>query len=210
MRNGLTANEIEAMSSVSKNKGVGRQFATSIGLTYDEWDLICGLLGRTANEYEALFFAVLWGEEISRKSTQAFFHRARRMSEEQSLKYRPGRGAQRVLGDRVLAYATSGDSRFSYLDPALGVRILLQQSLLDLATMGAAPLGFSQLIRSGYPDRTDNQIFLRDLFSGVEFFSQSTGAPLVDVDLEFEKDFDAGVFVSSYFFGWGRDASLKD
>jgi phosphoribosylformylglycinamidine synthase subunit PurL len=65
-----------------------------------------------------------------------------------------GAGVVRIKGtDRALAMSVDGNGRYGYLDPRLGAALAVAEAARNVACMGARPLGATNCLNFGNPER---------------------------------------------------------
>lgn len=115
--------------------------------------------------------------------------------------------AQRVglipLGDgEYLAIRAVANNNATYLGPEdNGAQTSMDMALLELAVVGARPLGIMNLMRFGQSDQIANQQLLQRAVAGIAEYGNTYGVPVVGGDLYFHKDYNMGAMMNSCALG---------
>src|SRR2546421_12135747 len=122
---------------------------TQHGLTLQEYDRICEMLGRTPTLTELGIFSVMWSEHCSYKSSRVHLRRLPTRSKRGV--QGPGENAGIIdIGDGwVCAFKIESHNHPSFIEPFQGAATRVGGILRDIFTMGARPVAVMDSLRFG-------------------------------------------------------------
>lgn len=160
-------------------------FATSHGLSSDEWEKIVAGLARTPTQVECVVFSRLWAEECSYKSSANLLR---------SISNHPegwvrGSLAQPAIIDIGGGYAVTlvvdHNNVECAQEPYLGAHVAFGGVLEDISTAGAKPIALMNLLRCDHPELSASHETLRELMRGLSSSANILGFPVVAGDTYF-------------------------
>ncbi|MGB7218964.1 MAG: phosphoribosylformylglycinamidine synthase subunit PurL [Vicinamibacterales bacterium] len=90
-----------------------------------------------------------------------------------------GAGVVRIKGtDRALAMSVDGNGRYSYLDPYRGAMLAVAESARNVACTGARPLGATNCLNFGNPERPPIMWQLAKAVEGMGAACRALGVPI--------------------------------
>ena len=180
---------------------INQEYASKLGLDELEWEKIVDRLGRAPNHFECAIFATLWSEEVSNKSASSLLEAI----EDKETKTRSVRGSELGLVDigenNLLSLRVVHNNHQSAREPAYGAQTAIDQSLEELTSVGARPLGILPLMRVGAHDLIRNQRDFQSLTRGVSDFSNRVGTPIISGELVFHERYNRSLMVNSGIVG---------
>jgi len=172
-----------------------------MGLTAQEYDRICKILGREPNFVETGLFAVLWSEHCSYKNSRAVLKKFPTTGK--YVLQGPGENAGIVdIGDnQAVAFKIESHNHPSAIEPYQGAATGVGGIVRDIFTMGARPIASLNSLRFG--DLSDPRV--RYLFSGVVAgiagYGNCLGIPTVGGEVFFHPSFKDNPLVNAMCVG---------
>ncbi len=105
-----------------------------------------------------------------------------------------GAGVVRVKGTgRALAFSVDGNGRYCYLDPRQGARLAVAESARNVACTGAVPVGTTNCLNFGSPERPDIMWQFAEAVEGIAEICRALDIPVTggNVSLYNETDGEA-------------------
>jgi phosphoribosylformylglycinamidine synthase II len=172
-----------------------------MGLKDEEYDRICGILGRLPNYTELGMYAVLWSEHCSYKHSRPLF------------KYFPTKGPRILVGPGENAGAVDiGDglaivmkveshNHPSAVEPYQGAATGVGGILRDIFTMGARPIANLNSLRFGDPQDEHVRRLVRGVVAGIGDYGNCTGVPTVAGEVSFADCYGGNCLVNAMSVG---------
>src|SRR5205807_2039068 len=150
-------------SAATINDFVAAELAAELGLSGEEFERACAILGRTPNLTETGIIAAMWSEHCSYKSSKVWL-RTLPTSGERVL-CGPGENAGVIdIGDGdAVVFKIESHNHPSFIEPYQGAATGVGGILRDVFTMGARPIAMLNSLSFGSPDHK----LTRHLVSGV-------------------------------------------
>src|SRR4029077_11184738 len=90
-----------------------------------------------------------------------------------------GAGVVRIKGtDRALAMSVDGNGRYCYLDPYRGAMLAVAEASRNVACAGARPLGATNCLNFGNPERPAIMWQLAKAIQGIGAACRARGVPI--------------------------------
>ena len=161
----------------------------ALGLTDDEYERICGTLGRDPNALELAMYSVMWSEHCSYKSSR--IHLRRFPTEAPWVLVGPGEGAGVVdVGDGIAAaIRIESHNHPSAIEPYQGAATGVGGILRDIFSMGARPIVIMDPLRFGPLDDARSRWVAEGVVSGVSGYGNSVGVPTVGGETVFDETY---------------------
>ena len=158
----------------------------ALGMSQDEFDNLCAILGRRPEPAELAMFSVMWSEHCSYKSSRS--HLARFPTEAPWVVVGPGENAGVVdIGDGWLAaLRIESHNHPSFVEPYQGAATGVGGILRDVFTMGARPIALWDSIRFGSLDQAHNRYLFNGVVRGIAGYGNAVGVPTVGGELEID------------------------
>jgi len=158
-----------------------------LGLTEDEYDAICGRLGRDPSYTELAMFSVMWSEHCSYKSSKV--HLKTLPTKGEHILVGPGEGAGiiEVAPGVAVAWKIESHNHPSFVEPFSGAATGVGGIVRDILSMGARPIALLDSLRFGAPDADRRTPYLIDgVVHGISSYGNSIGVPTVGGEMVFE------------------------
>ena len=189
---------------MAKEPEVTRELAREEGMTSEEYDRACALLGRTPSFTELAIIAVMWSEHCSYKSSRV--HLKSLPTEGPRLIQGPGENAGVVdVGDGIVAvFKMESHNHPSFVEPYQGAATGVGGILRDIFTMGARPIASLNSLRFGSLTAPRMTYLVGGVVAGIAGYGNCIGVPTVGGDLYFHPSYDNNILVNVFSLGIAR------
>ncbi len=175
-----------------------------LGLTDDEFDRICDILGRKPNHVELAMFSVMWSEHCSYKSSRP--HLRRLPSKGDHVILGPGENAGVIdIGDGMAAVMRiESHNHPSFVEPYQGAATGVGGIIRDILTMGSRPLATFDSLRFGPPNGANSakQRWLASgVVSGISGYGNSVGVPTLGGEIVYDPCYSGNPLVNVMSLG---------
>ncbi len=173
----------------------------ALGMTDEEFEDVCDILGRPPSNAELAMYSVMWSEHCSYKSSRA--HLGRFPTEAPWVVVGPGENAGVVdLGDGWLAaLRIESHNHPSFVEPYQGAATGVGGILRDVFTMGARPIALWDQIRFGSLDEPRNRYLFSGVVAGIAGYGNAVGVPTVGGEVVFEECYSGNPLVNVMCLG---------
>jgi phosphoribosylformylglycinamidine synthase len=173
----------------------------TLGLTDDELDDICQIIGRQPNHLELAMYSVMWSEHCSYKSSR--IHLRRFPTEGERVMVGPGENAGVVdVGDGIaVAMRIESHNHPSAIEPYQGAATGVGGILRDIFTMGARPIALMDPLRFGPLEDARSRWIAEGVVSGVSGYGNSVGVPTVGGETVFDETYQDNPLVNVFCLG---------
>src|SRR3954451_22500709 len=136
--------------------------AIALGLTSDEYALVCEKLDRAPNQVELAMFSLLWSEHCAYKHSKKLLRTL--PVEGPKLVMGPGEnaGAVDVGGGVAIAFKVESHNHPSAVEPFQGAATGVGGILRDIFAIGARPIAVLDSLRFGEPSSSERSRYLLD------------------------------------------------
>src|SRR5579864_8378372 len=175
-----------------------------MGLSADEFDRACAILGRTPNMTELGVFAAMWSEHCSYKSSKVWLKTLPTTGER--VICGPGENAGVVdIGDgEAVIFKMESHNHPSFIEPTQGAATGVGGILRDVFTMGARPIAALNALRFGAPDHPRTRHLVSGVVAGIGGYGNSFGVPTVGGQMGFDPSYDGNILVNAMAVGLAR------
>ena len=172
-----------------------------LGLTDDEFQQICTILGREPNTLELAMFSVMWSEHCSYKSSRV--HLGRLPIEGPEVLVGPGENAGVIdAGDGIaVALRIESHNHPSFIEPVQGAATGVGGILRDIFTMGARPIALMDPLFIGNLDDAYSRYILDGVVRGIAGYGNSVGVPTVGGQITFDSTYRGNPLVNVFCLG---------
>jgi phosphoribosylformylglycinamidine synthase len=179
--------------------------ALSLGLTREEYELVCEKQGRPPNQVELAMYSLLWSEHCAYKHSRRLLRTL--PTEGPHVVMGPGEnaGAVDVGGGLVCAFKVESHNHPSAVEPFQGAATGVGGILRDIFAIGARPIAvldslrFGELAGSNASDRV--RYLLHGAVSGIGHYGNSIGVPTVGGEVYFEAPYEHNCLVNAMALG---------
>jgi phosphoribosylformylglycinamidine synthase len=157
-----------------------------VGLTEEEYRMVCGILGREPNHTELGMFGLMWSEHCSYKTSKVHLRLLPQTG--RRVLVGPGENAGAAdLGDGfVVAWKIESHNHPSAIEPYQGAATGVGGILRDIFTMGARPIACLDSLRFGRLDDDRVRYLVGGVVAGIAGYGNTTGIPTVGGEVYFD------------------------
>jgi phosphoribosylformylglycinamidine synthase len=187
----------------------GLQRALALGLTADEYQLVCDELeGREPNEVELAMFSLLWSEHCAYKHSKKLLRTL--PTDGPAVVMGPGEnaGAVDVGGGWAVAFKVESHNHPSAVEPFQGAATGVGGILRDIFALGARPIAVLDSLRFGEPDSERSRYLLDRAVAGIGHYGNSIGVPTVGGEVVFEGPYETNCLVNAMAIGIARTRDM--
>src|SRR3954469_25646639 len=187
----------------------GVEQAVALGLTRDEYALVCDELGgREPNEVELAMFSLLWSEHCAYKHSKKLLRTL--PTEGPAVFMGPGENAGAVdVGDGwAVAFKVESHNHPSAVEPFQGAATGVGGILRDIFAIGARPIAVLDSLRFGEPDSQRSRYLLDHAVAGIGHYGNSVGVPTVGGEVYFEGPYETNCLVNAMALGLARQEDM--
>jgi phosphoribosylformylglycinamidine synthase len=178
--------------------------AVALGLTRDEYALVCEKLGRPPNDVELAMFSLLWSEHCAYKHSKKLLRTLPTTGPRVVMG--PGENAGAVdIGDGLaVAFKVESHNHPSAVEPFQGAATGVGGILRDIFAIGARPIAVLDSLRFGEPTSARSRYLLDGAVSGIGHYGNSIGVPTVGGEVYFEGPYEQNCLVNAMALGLAR------
>src|SRR6059058_1890890 len=175
--------------------------ALALGLTEDEYRLVCDKLGRDPNQVELAMFSLMWSEHCSYKHSKKLLGTL--PTEGQRVVLGPGEnaGAVDVGGGLAVAFKVESHNHPSAVEPFQGAATGVGGILRDVFAVGARPIAVLDSLRFGELDSPRSRYLLERVVAGIGHYGNSVGVATVGGEIYFEGPYEQNCLVNAMCLG---------
>src|SRR5213593_5263704 len=175
--------------------------AVALGLTADEYGLVCDKLGREPNEVELAMFSLLWSEHCAYKHSKKLLRTL--PTEGPRVVMGPGENAGAVdVGDGLaVAFKVESHNHPSAVEPFQGAATGVGGILRDVFAVGARPIAVLDSLRFGEPSSERSRYLLDHAVAGIGHYGNSIGVATVGGEVYFEGPYETNCLVNAMCVG---------
>src|SRR6059036_733219 len=171
------------------------------GLTPDEYERLCTLLGREPNYVELGICSVMWSEHCSYKSSRRWLKELPTTGP--AVLQGPGENAGAVaIGDGLaVVFKIESHNHPSFIEPYQGAATGVGGIMRDVFTMGARPIANLNALRFGSPDDPKTRHLLAGVVAGIGGYGNCMGVPTVGGEVNFHPSYNGNILVNAMTVG---------
>ncbi len=189
------------MSAAASAPSIAPEIVAQHGLTPDEFERACRILGRAPNLTELGIFSVMWSEHCSYKSSKVWLRRLPTTGPR--VICGPGENAGVVdIGDGEAAiFKIESHNHPSFIEPYQGAATGVGGILRDVFTMGARPIANLNALRFGSPDHPKTRHLVAGVVAGIGGYGNCVGVPTVGGECNFHPSYNGNILVNAMTVG---------
>jgi phosphoribosylformylglycinamidine synthase len=178
--------------------------AVELGLTTDEFDLICDKLGRDPNEVELAMLSLMWSEHCAYKHSRKLLRGL--PTEGDRVVMGPGEnaGAVDVGNGYAVAFKVESHNHPSAVEPFQGAATGVGGILRDVFAVGARPIAVLDSLRFGELSSPRSRYLFERVVAGIGHYGNSIGVPTVGGEVYFEPPYEQNCLVNAMCVGLAR------
>lgn len=171
-------------------------------LNNEEFDKICGLLGREPVGVEWALFSALWSEHCSYKSSK--IHLKGLFSQSPRVLQSFGENAGIVdLGEQEkVAFKMESHNHPSFIEPYQGAATGVGGILRDIFTMGARPIALANYLCFGEPEANRMSTLVDGVVKGIGGYGNCVGVPTITGQTHFHSSYNENILVNAMAVGY--------
>jgi phosphoribosylformylglycinamidine synthase II len=179
----------------------GVEDARALGLTADEYELICEKQDGPPNQVELAMYSLLWSEHCAYKHSKKLLRTL--PTEGEHVVMGPGENAGAVsVGDGlVCAFKVESHNHPSAVEPFQGAATGVGGILRDIFAIGARPIAVLDSLRFGEPTGERVRYLLDGAVSGIGHYGNSIGVPTIGGEVYFEGPYEQNCLVNAMALG---------
>ena len=183
---------------------VTAELASSHGINAEEYERLCGLLGRTPTYTELGITSAMWSEHCSYKSSKVYLKEL--PTSGPRVLQGPGENAGIVdIGEGwVAAFKMESHNHPSYIEPYQGAATGVGGILRDIFTMGARPVACLDALRFGELDAPRMRYLVDGVVRGIGDYGNCVGIPTVGGETGFHRCYNGNILVNAFALGLAR------
>ncbi|MEA4883488.1 MAG: phosphoribosylformylglycinamidine synthase subunit PurL [Clostridia bacterium] len=180
-----------------------------MGLTDEEHDMICKILGREPSLVETGMFSVMWSEHCSYKNSKPIL-RTLPTSGKHVLEG-PGENAGIVdVGDGIaVVFKIESHNHPSAVEPYQGAATGVGGIIRDIFTMGARPIAILDSLWFGDLSSARNRRLMDGVVSGIAGYGNAVGVATVGGETHFHPSYENNPLVNAMCIGVMRKEDIK-
>ncbi len=188
--------------TVANEPEVTLELALEHGLTEEEFEKICSILGRTPNYTELGVYSVMWSEHCSYKNSIALLKTLPRSGPQMLV----GAGEENAglvdIGDGLAcAFKIESHNHPSAVEPYQGAATGVGGIHRDIFTMGARPIASLDSLRFGDLSNDRVRFLLDGVVRGIADYGNSFGVPIVAGEIYFDESYEGNPLVNAMSVG---------
>jgi phosphoribosylformylglycinamidine synthase II len=178
--------------------------ARALGLTADEYELVCEKQDGPPNVLELAMYSLLWSEHCAYKHSKKLLRTL--PTEGKHVVMGPGEnaGAVDVGGGLVCAFKVESHNHPSAVEPFQGAATGVGGILRDIFAIGARPIAVLDSLRFGEPTgegAARTRYLLDGAVSGIGHYGNSIGVPTIGGEVYFEGPYEQNCLVNAMALG---------
>ena len=176
--------------------------AKKLGILEEEFERICGILGRTPNFTELSIFSVMWSEHCSYKNSIVWLKTLPREGACMLAKAGEENAGLVDIGDGLAcAFKIESHNHPSALEPYQGAATGVGGINRDIFTMGARPIAQLNSLRFGDIRSDHTKWLIKGVVKGIGDYGNAFGVPVVGGEVFFDSCFNQNPLVNAMSVG---------
>ena len=176
--------------------------AKDLGLSKEEFEKICSIMGRTPNFTELSIYSVMWSEHCSYKNSIKYLKTLPRDGARLLVEAGEENAGLVDIGDGVgCAFKIESHNHPSAIEPYQGAATGVGGIHRDIFTMGARPIAALNSLRFGNIDRKHTQHLVKGVVSGIGDYGNCFGVPVVGGEVYFNDCYNQNILVNAMSVG---------
>ncbi len=183
--------------------------AVALGLTRDEYALVCEKQGGAPNQVELAMYSLLWSEHCAYKHSKKLL--VTLPTEGRHVVMGPGEnaGAVDVGGGLACAFKVESHNHPSAVEPFQGAATGVGGILRDIFAIGARPIAVLDSLRFGEVATSERSRYLLEhAVGGIGHYGNSIGVPTIGGEVYFEGPYEQNCLVNAMALGLGESEKL--
>jgi len=180
----------------------GLETAQKLGLSPEEYDKICDVLGRKPNFTELSIYSVMWSEHCSYKNSIKYLKQLPRKGSRLLVEAGEENAGLVDIGDGLAcAFKIESHNHPSAIEPYQGAATGVGGIHRDIFTMGARPIAALNSLRFGNLELAHTKHLMRGVVKGIGNYGNSFGVPTVGGEVYFNDCYNQNILVNAMSVG---------
>jgi phosphoribosylformylglycinamidine synthase len=183
----MSHSHFDLSQSVHSELEVTVETALEVGLTRDEFSLICQKLGRTPSYTELGVYSVMWSEHCSYKNSILQLKTLPRSGGRMLVEAGEENAGLIDIGNGyAIAFKIESHNHPSAVEPFQGAATGVGGILRDIFTMGARPIAALNSLRFGELNSARTKYLVKGVVHGISHYGNCFGVPTVGGEVYFD------------------------
>ena len=179
------------------------------GLTSEEYERICGILGREPNFTELGVFSVMWSEHCSYKNSKLELRKLPTRGERVLVKAgEENAGVIDIGDDWAVAFKMESHNHPSAIEPFQGAATGVGGIIRDIFTMGARPVFSLNSLRFGPLTERAHRHLFAGVVAGIAHYGNCIGIPTIGGEVYFDESYAGNPLVNVFCLGVLRHGQI--
>ena len=190
------------MTTTMLEPQITKELIASHGITTEEYQRICDILGHEPNFTELGIFSVMWSEHCSYKNSKPVLKLFPR--EGKNLLVKAGEenaGVVDIGNGLAICFKIESHNHPSAVEPFQGAATGVGGIIRDIFTMGARPILSMNSLRFGNLDKIQNKNYLRGVVGGIAYYGNCIGIPTIGGEIYFDEFYEGNPLVNAFCLG---------
>lgn len=172
-----------------------------MGMSDEEYDMVCDILGRLPNWTETGLFSVMWSEHCSYKNSKPVLRKF--PTKGPQVLQGPGEGAGIVdIGDeQAVVFKMESHNHPSAIEPYQGAATGVGGIIRDVFSMGARPIAMLNSLRFGELQSERGKYLFEEVVAGIAGYGNCIGIPTVGGEIQFDPCYEGNPLVNAMCVG---------
>ena len=175
--------------------------AMEMGLTEEEFQLICQKIGKIPNLTEAGICSAMFSEHCSYKSSKKWLKTLPTSGDHVIQGPGENAGIIDIGDDQAIVFKIESHNHPSFIDPYQGAATGVGGILRDVFTMGARPIALMNVLRFGEINHSLTNHLLAGVVKGIGGYGNCIGIPTVGGETNFNKSYNSNILVNAMATG---------
>lgn len=172
------------------------------GLTEEEYQKICEILGREPNFTELGIFGVMWSEHCSYKNSRRILKLLPTEGSKVLVKAGEENAGAIDLGDGLaMVFKIESHNHPSAVEPFQGAATGVGGILRDIFTMGARPVLLMDSLRFGNLESAESRRHFKGVVAGIAHYGNCIGVPTLGGEIYFDEAYEGNPLVNAFCLG---------
>lgn len=176
--------------------------AKALGLTQEEFEKVCEIMGRTPNFTELSIYSVMWSEHCSYKNSIKWLKTLPREGDSLLVEAGEENAGLVDIGDGLAcAFKIESHNHPSAIEPYQGAATGVGGIHRDIFTMGARPIAALNSLRFGNIDLKHTRHLMEGVVAGIGDYGNCFGVPTVGGEVFFNDCYNQNILVNAMSAG---------
>ena len=191
----INENEYTAQQESNLDQALG------MGLSKDEFELICNKINKTPNQTELGIFSAMFSEHCSYKSSKKWLKTLPTKAEHVIQGPGENAGVIDIGNNQAAVFKIESHNHPSFIEPYQGSATGVGGILRDVFTMGARPIALLNALRFGSINHPLTKHLVSGVVKGIGGYGNCIGIPTVGGETNFNKSYDGNILVNAMAVG---------